>query len=710
MRITSGMYYSGIYGSNNSKLSEKLFDVNRQIASRQQFQYGHQNVIGFSDTMRLDNEINILGQIKKSTENGYKISNQTDIVLKDFQTSLDRTKTLLVQAANASNSDVSLDAIAVELRGLEKHFKNLANTSINGQYLFSGSAIDIKPIAQDGTYKGNSAVLEAVLDSNVKQQYNLSGSQLFLGENLADNKLITSNVINKNQTAQYPKFDGDTTFGTEKYLTVEDTIRDLMGDTDEEIDAGNPKHHFYLSGTTSDGTTFRKTLKMSDEDSVEELLKQIGNEYGNTPDVKVVNVSLNNYGEIVVEDKMKGSSKLDFHMVGATDFRFTNATDYDAALLGNAADIEDAVYYGVPGRIENLDGATTKFMDVMGSTYTPGLFVKEFVKSDFKPEEGSTLTTDGLLYDKTQFAQKGSKLTSNVAQVVQSTNAFATDKTKLSEVVAGPLDGTTFVLNGKNIQGTDLDVEINFFNGGSTFTVNNPLPGGTYDIFNMQSPRVAVAADDMTYRQFMDVINMAMTGKLPTGNTAADYDTAVEDAKSLGGVNLSYDGKIEFEDKDSSTTKANISLYDSRSELFSDTNAPILSFNSNNALTVSDPKTDFFKSLDSIITAVEDYKLYPDGSHGTTRNIGMQNAIALLDDLQDHISRTHAQVGAQSNALTRAIERTTLLNVSTMSLRSSVIDTDIAEATLTLNHLSLNYQAMLSTVGKVSKLSLVNYL
>lgn len=709
MRITSGMYYSGIYGNNNSKISEKLFDVNRQIASGQQFQYGHQNVIGFSDTMRLDNEVNILGQIKKSTENGYKISNQTDIVLKDFQTSLDRAKTLLVQAANASNSEVSLDAIAVELRGLEKHFKNLANTSINGQYLFSGSAIDIKPIAQDGTYKGNNAILEAVLDSNVKQQYNLSGSQLFLGENLADNKLITSNVINKSQTAQYPKFDGDTTFGTEKYLTTEDTIRDLMGDTDEEIDVGNPKHNFYLSGTKSDGTTFRETLKMSDDDSVEELLKQIGNAYGNTPDVKVVNVSLNNYGQIVVEDKMKGSSKIDFHMVGATDFRFTNATDYDVALLGNAADINDPLY-GVAGRIENLNGATTQFMDVMGNTYTPGLFVKEFVKSDFKAEEGTTITTDGLLYDKTQFAQKGSKLTSNVPQVIQGTNAFATDKTKLSEVVAGTLDGTNFKLIGKDITGANLDVTVNFSNAGSSFTVNAPLPGGTYSIFNMQSPRAAVAADDMTYRQFMDVINMTMTGTLPTANTAADYDAGAEGAKTLGGVNLSYDGKIEFEDKNASTTKANISLYDEKSELFTDGNAPILSFNSNNALTVSDPKMDFFKSLDSIITAVEDYKLYPDGSYGTTRNIGMQNAIALLDDLQDHVSRTHAQVGAQSNALSRAIERTTLLNVSTMSLRSSVIDTDIAEATLTLTQLKLNMEAMYSTIGKVSKLSLVNYL
>jgi flagellar hook-associated protein 3 FlgL len=82
----------------------------------------------------------------------------------------------------------------------------------------------------------------------------------------------------------------------------------------------------------------------------------------------------------------------------------------------------------------------------------------------------------------------------------------------------------------------------------------------------------------------------------------------------------------------------------------------------------------------------------------------------MIDDLQNHLSKSHSIVGAQSNALQRALEKTTLLEVSTMSLRSSVIDTDLAEASLTLSQLSLNYEAMLSTIGKVSKLSLVNYL
>ena len=135
-----------------------------------------------------------------------------------------------------------------------------------------------------------------------------------------------------------------------------------------------------------------------------------------------------------------------------------------------------------------------------------------------------------------------------------------------------------------------------------------------------------------------------------------------------------------------------------------------MSFNSNNALTIRDPKTDFFKSIDKMIKSVQEYKEYPDASSGTKRGVGIENAIKMMDDLFNHVNRSHSIAGAQSNSLTRANERTSLLEISTMTLRSSTIDTDIAQASLTLSQLTLNYQAMLSTVGKVSKLSLVNYL
>jgi len=73
------MYYENLYGTSNSQLNSKLFDVNKQIASGIKIQYAKDDVTTFTETMRLDNEITILEQVKKSIQSGYKLSNQTEV-------------------------------------------------------------------------------------------------------------------------------------------------------------------------------------------------------------------------------------------------------------------------------------------------------------------------------------------------------------------------------------------------------------------------------------------------------------------------------------------------------------------------------------------------------------------------------------------------------------------------------------------------------
>ena len=819
MRVTSSMYYKNIQAE-SSRANERLFDVNKQISSGLKIQYAGDNVGTFTETMRLDNELTSLGQIVKSSESGYKMSNQADTVLNDFETSMERMKDLLVQAASSAQSASSLDAVSAELRGLESHLKNLANTSINGQYIFSGSSIDIKPIGADGVYKGNDIAMNAFVGAGVQEQYNLTGADLFLGEEILVKRQVTTNVPQYNLSAKYPDFTDPTSIdnGTDKIITVNDTIRDLMGDID---DVSNTASHFYLRGVTSDGTSFNKHIEMNDSETVDELLTQIGNAYGNTNHLKVVNVSLNTLGEIVVEDKMTGSSKLEFHLVGAVDYDLTNNID--------AANIADSYYGAKAGDIDNLSAGETNFDKIIygtSSAENSKLYVKNFVQSDFSVVSGKpslinaqytqntninatdvysltidngdgtstsynetadnlqialeatgdftvtrddaagvfqiettvdgvakgllissnlvnittpakTITSnilnssvpisnDALVYDRTQFTKDGSKLSSSTPQIIRGTNAFATPSTKISEVadlsqgVSGTLSTTKLTLSGTNVNGTAYNAEISFestASGGSTFSLDGGLTN--YDIFNMSNPREAVDADKMTYQQLMDVTNMIVSGKLPLSNNASgdkiqeaiDYDAAINSAKNSSNTYLSYDGKIQFQDLNNSDTQATLAIYDSNSGDFSaGVSASVMTFNSNNALTVRDPKTDFFKELNTIITAVEDHKLHPDASSGDARSIGIQNSISMIDDLMEHVSRTHSLVGAQSNSLTNSWERSQLLQISTMTLRSSVIDTDKAEAYLTLTQLSLSYQAMLSTVAKVSQLSLVNYL
>ncbi len=705
MRVTQNMYYNNIFDNNNSRLNKELFDVNKQIASGLKIQYASDNVRIFTETMRLDNEMVTIGQTKKSIESGYKVSNQTDVAMNEFTDSMNRMHTLLIQSSNDTNDNASRDAIIKELRGIESNLKSLSNTSINGQYLFSGSAVNVKPIAEDGTYKGNDVGMKAFVGSNNQQKYNITGGELFLGEESEIKREVTTNITHNGLVSG-------------NALSSSSSLGDLMGDKDNNSSTIN-KNYFYIRGTKHDGTAIKEKFSLNSNATIQDLLDEIEKKYA----LGTVNVSLNNSGEIVIADKLNGSSKLDFHMVAAVD--------YSGGSAANVTNIDDL----------NTNGE---------STYPPSgnLFVQEFMKSGLDSAPGAPTKIKGIVYDRADFTKNGASLTSSIPQVMKRShyasvngqvintikngeyNAFAKPNTLLCEVADTQTEtspsttpktytiaGEELTLSGSNIGAKDYNEKISFNaidgtnNGGVQFTLKDNITNttSTYHVYNVDGTQVD--PDKMTYQQLMDVTNLVATGTVPTADDADSYQKAVANATILGTTKLTYDGKIEFKDLTQPITKASIALYDTNTNQF-DKDASFVSFNANNTLTIHDPKTDFFKTINEIIQAVESYHNTPDATSTDPANrfVGIQNAIAMMDDLQDHVFKTQSVAGAQSNTLSTALDRTSTLEISTMSLRSSVIDTDLAEASIKLSQLTLNYQALLSTVGKVSKLSLVNYL
>lgn len=689
MRITSSSFYNNIYGENN-KISRQLFDVNKQISSGLNIQYAHENPAIFIDTLRLDDEIATLSQVKNSADNAYKISTQTDTTIGQIVEKLEQVKVKLLYAANEIHSDTSLQAIAKELRGLQKNLVSLANNSIGGQYLFSGTATSVKPIDANGIYQGNDKDLEAFMGSGVKQKYNISGAQLFLGEESVVNRTVATNVLQNSLI-------------DDSVITTSSTIRDLMGD---DADAVDEPSYFYINGTRTDGTTFKSSIQMGMAETVDDLMHKIALAYDPNQIAPVgnqVSVSLNSSGQIMIVDKLNGSSQIDFHMVGAVDFSG-----------GAAAQVTD---------IDDLQAGTADFTAIG----TNPLFIKEFTRSGLATPTGTLNTIEGINYDRTNFVQDGAKLLSNSSQIVKSDNSYASASTKLGAVASGTtydsvndryagLEGTTLNLQGENIDGLAYDLQINLAAASSVTGTVNGVPITSFNIYDADTARTQTDAGKMTYQQLLDVVNMAVGGSLPAANTAAAYDAAITAANTRSSATLDYAGRIVFTDKTTTTTQASLSLYDSSSDTYPATGdttntGSALVFNANSALTVRDPKNDFFSQLEQMIQAVEQGKYRADGSDPfDPRNVGIQNAVYMIDDLSDHTTRMQTEAGTYSQTLVAASERTEMLILSTKTLQSDVIDTDIAEATLRMQQLSLNYQAMFSSISKVSQLSLVNYL
>ncbi|WQV37472.1 flagellar hook-associated protein FlgL [Helicobacter pylori] len=331
MRVTFGSKYNQMNHYQNA-LQNKINDANTQIASGLKIRYGYQNSDINNQNLKFQYEENTLDQGIDVAQNAYTSTLNTDKALQEFSKTMEAFKTKLIQSANDVHSETSRAAIANDLERLREHMINVANTSIGGEFLFGGSKVDRPPIDSNGKYHGNGEDLNALISSDNLVPYNISGQDLFLGADKDKHKLITTNIKLLNQNKLHPDvMDAleHSSLPEEVFIKPNDTLRELIGDNDKDP-TNDPKEFFYLQGVRPDGSSFKEKFALDkayqNQESatkVSDLLDRIGHAYGNTSQNKVVDVSLNNWGQIEIKNLTPGSENLDFHLI-SSDGDFDN--------------------------------------------------------------------------------------------------------------------------------------------------------------------------------------------------------------------------------------------------------------------------------------------------------------------------------------------------------------------------------------------------
>jgi len=1038
MRVTQFTFYNNFVLNQQNTLSD-LTKVQTQIATGKKIENMQDDPAIFTEYLKLDEEINSFTQISSSANFALNFARESDTTLNDIVSTLTSFKTKLLDAANDTNDETSREAIVSELKGELEHLKDLANTSIDGKYIFSGSAFDTKPIGDDYTYQGNDKYVKAFLGAGVEREYNIPGSDLFLGRDNDYKKHVTFNVPQFDKMKANPEFvvrgpDGklyidkdikyhakepDTqdpalnepisvdsqirmltgvsdkaVYNTQVYKevanssfgwdgTLSDSVYDVLKTTTGINDAGdevsfdflvvsdssgnyesislsssttlddvktavenltgkcvhlyngqfvdddnnpvdvtfkayndtdndnyfNPDHddeiktfynisyedgrsYFYLKGRKPSGESFTTKFDLSNSASVSDLLEKIGEAFGNTATSKVVDVTLNDMGQIQVTDAVSGKMVTDFYMVAsdkdeptfkdlvangdyivefqksgfntirddstitaandyfdnrvfkfASDFKtldgsrnalgidlvkdvlgstaIVEGTDTKSAsvdfirLTGTKVDgssvdtyikidndtkmndllaaIEDAYSVNkgdVSATLENgkivitdntLENKNDKsFLSVSMSTYTDtdgdGVFevgddeqVKAFRRSDFVNEDKAYLTQNGASLEgnvsqvikdgyRTQYVyDKNGNFLEKREVKIDNPQHYATNDTRLADVAGykepEELDGKEFVVDFVDKDGnpqraiiTLRDTPYVDSNGRehySTFWIDKNNDGvqdddEIYDILHgdgAKTPandKVTLSSEldpktcqlcqkeeltkGITYQQLDDVVSLLVSGEyqnIDNSSDEAQYETtqqALEAAKSQVNVTLDEKGRLKVTDLTNSPTEMKVAIFDKDTDSTEDGVRPLLSFQANDAITIDQPQTDFFETLQQAIDAVANGNHYADADSADPRNFGIQGALEAIEHVMDRVRREHAQIGAVSNEFDMTIQRTDMLKVNVQTLQSDTIDTDIGEATMRLNSLNTTYQGLLASIAKINNLTLLNYL
>ncbi|EDP6910547.1 flagellar hook-associated protein FlgL [Campylobacter upsaliensis] len=751
MRVTNKLNFTNSIQNTMSGASA-LNKLSMQLSSGMKIQDSYEDASIYIDNTRLEYELKTLEQIKEATSSAKEMTSNSMKALQDMVKLLENFKVKVTQAASDSNSQTSREAIAKELEKIKEQIVQLANTSVNGQYLFSGAQLNHKPFDSKGNYFGDKNNVNVVTGAGTESPYNIPGFDLFFKADGDYQKQITTN-----ESFTDNRYDLSKDPSKKQYLKGDNLWQDLIGlgyvkdknlDIDKDFEQDDTRLDFppttlYVQGVKPDGQSFKSAVLVNPTDKMEDVLEKIGNLYGNTATEKVVDVTINDSGQIQIRDLKEGNNKLDFHAVAYTP-QFDDKTEMQEIETAMQAanpplskdDLTNLVMEAAIGNnparpITDLQSPVQ--VTINNQQFEIDLHQTDFINSKMTDTQGNA--TNGADYDNTFFEKHGNSVIGNISQVIQGTNAYATDDTKLSEVMSGNAMDSTLNLTVNSKGGNTYNVSINLQNSTVSFPdPNNPNQNITFPITHTNPATgnngVVTPPNEITYRQINDIIGMFASDQIPTQTitpnngqiTANQYDTLqklMSDSKSTVNVTMDYRGRISVTDKLSTGTNIGVSLSDSQSGQFpqppynhtaNQVAGPDFSFNANNSLVIDEPNVDVIKDLDLMIEAVLSGNMRANADADNPRNTGMQGALERLDHLSDHINKLNTTMGAYHNNIDNVNTRVTFLGVNVQTLKTKVNDADYAETLMNLMQTQLAYQASMKATTTISQLSLLNYM
>lgn len=750
MRITNKL---NTYNSINQVQTgmKNLYKSYNQLSSGLQIRNSYEGAGMYITNARLEYEYATLSQIEDASKLADELMKNTDSTMSEMEKLLTQFKVKVTEAANATQTTASREVIAKELETIRQQIVDLANTSVNGQFLFSGSLTNTKPFDYSGNYYGDDKRLNIVTGDGVKNAYNIPGYDLFYKADNDFKKQITTNVSFTDN-----HYDLVQDSSKKRYLEGSDKISYLIGlnyvkdntkgglEYDKDFDTQPmefPPTALYVQGVKPDGTSFKSAVLVQPTNTIQGMLDKIGALYGNTTTSKVVDVSINKSGQIQITDLKQGNTVLDFHAVAYTpQFEnresLKNAIDDMQAANMSGETLTNQVLQGAFGNITTPNQQPVQ-VTINGKDYNLNLHQTDFIFS--KMTDTGNNDANGADYDNVYFETKNNKVIGNVSQVLKDGGAYATDSTKLSEVATGDLANTTLNLKVSSRAGKTYDVTINLRNSQVSYQDgnNNQI---TFPIMHTDpttlNSGVVTPTNEITYRQLNDIIGLFADDRQPTQSIQApnnqigtnDYNTltqAFATSRVSVNVDMDYKGRITVTDRLSAGTNIKIALTDSQSGVFTFPNIPpqnqltttaktttgsALSFSANNALIIDEPHNDLINDLETMIQAVRHNYLRADSTGAYPRNTGMQGALERLDHLNEHIIKQRTIIGADQKAMSDTKKKVMTLKVNVKSTQNEVIGADLPEVYSQLMQQQLTYQAALKASTTLSQLSLLNYM
>lgn len=206
LRVTPGMMHTQLTRNLNRTLTD-MARLQEQMTTGRKINRASDDPVGITYSLRYRTELSGNVQYQKNIDMALSWLDFNDTVLQQAQDVLKRLKELAVQGANGTNPDVALSNIADEVRQLKGQILDIANSKLNGKYVFNGEKTDempYDPSVDPRTVSTDDGAIHYMVGVGVQLQINLSGSNVFGEPAEADNIFaVLDNIINALQNGNH---------------------------------------------------------------------------------------------------------------------------------------------------------------------------------------------------------------------------------------------------------------------------------------------------------------------------------------------------------------------------------------------------------------------------------------------------------------------------------------------------------------------------
>ncbi|RIX47296.1 flagellar hook-associated protein FlgL [Paenibacillus nanensis] len=184
LRVTQGMMHMQLMRNLNRNLSQ-MEQLQQQTTTGRKINKASDDPVGITYSLRYRAELSANEQYQKNVDSALSWLDFNDTVLSQAGDVLERVKELATQASNGTNPDVALTNIKSEVEQLKTQLIDIANSKINGKYVFNGENFNqipfdkSKPGFNARMVSGDSGTIEYAVGNQIKLDINLTAEQVF---------------------------------------------------------------------------------------------------------------------------------------------------------------------------------------------------------------------------------------------------------------------------------------------------------------------------------------------------------------------------------------------------------------------------------------------------------------------------------------------------------------------------------------------------